>query len=195
VRADAPRGLAMDWWTASTQWLTDSNGWLEPLSYFATIVGVPILLASYIGSLVAESHRREVGTYDTLETQYVDFQKQALHYGTLDVADAALANPPQLNDVERAQQRTLYMVLFSLFERAFLMYRPGLPIIGRILMGRMRRQQWAGWINYIDRYLGRASCREAWFNGGPPRRDVGQDFDPNFESFMWRRLRRLNLVD
>jgi hypothetical protein len=184
----------MEFSTTFAEWLETNNAWLEPLSYLATTIGVPILLMTYIGNLVAESHRREVGTYDTLETQYVDFQKQALAHSKLDVADAPLAQPPALTDQELAQQRTLYMVLFSLFERAFLMYEPGLPVIGRLFMGRMRSQQWAGWVNYIDKYLARVSCRDAWFHGEAPRKDVGQDFDRHFEHFMWERLRKLKLV-
>jgi len=174
-------------------WLARYNVELESASFLATLVGVPLLLASYVGSLSAENHRREVGTYDTLETQYVDFQKLALLHPRLNVADAALDDPPELSDAERAQQRTLYMVLFSLFERAYLMYLPTFlgGAFGRLWMGRMRRQQWDGWVSYIDRYLGRMSCCSAWFNGQEPREDVGQDFDPRFERFMHQRIRRL----
>jgi hypothetical protein len=163
----------------------DHSKRLENLSYIATMIGVPIALASYIRSLVVESHRREVGTYDTLETQYVEFQKTALEHPKLDVADKALSSPPILDELGLVQQRALYMVLFSLFERAFLMYRSGLA--GDLLMSRMRRQQWISWIDYIDRYLKRQSCRDAWFNDGEPREDVGQDFDPRFERFIWSR--------
>ncbi len=183
-------------WDTVFDWLVRWHDHLESASFIATLVGVPILLVSYITSLASESHRREVGTYDTLETQYVDFQKQALLYGKLDVADTGLAAPTALSDTEIAQQRTLYTLLFSLFERAFLLYHPGFlgRVFGRAFMGAMRRQQWRCWVNYIDRYLSRPSCREAWFSGGPPREDVGQDFDARFEKFMWRRLKHLKLV-
>jgi hypothetical protein len=173
-------------------WLEANNKWLEPLSYLATVIGVPILLLSYLASLVAESHRREVGTYDTLETQYVEFQKLALNNPILDVGDTSLAHPPELGEQDQTRQRTLYMVLFSLFERAYMLYKPSFPF-GRGF-SRTRRRQWRSWVSYFDKYLARQSCREAWFGGGRPRQDVGQDFDPKFEKFIWKRLKKKNLV-
>lgn len=172
--------------------LGEENHLLENLSYLSTLVGVPVLLISYITSLLVESHRREVGTYDTLETQYVDFQKAALNNPLLDVADSPLSRPPQLSDEQRVQQRTLYMILFSLFERAYLMYRP--TFLGGIFMGGTHRQQWQGWVSYIDRYFDRQSCREAWFGDAGAREDVGQDFDRRFERFVWRRIRQRKLT-
>lgn len=178
-------------WSEITTWLVENKHALEAASYLATLIGVPILLITYITNLFAESQRREVGTYDTLETQYVEFQKLAIMNAHLDVADKALDGPDPLSDKELAQQRTLYMVLFSLFERAYLMYR---GVFGRALLGNMRRQQWRGWVNFIDKYIGRESCRAAWFNGEPPQKDVGQDFDHRFEHFMWERMRRKGYV-
>jgi hypothetical protein len=169
------------------QWFVQHKNELEGASYLATLVGLPILLFTYITNLLTENHRREVGTYDTLETQYVEFQKLAVLHAHLDVADKALTAPKQLTDTELAQQRTLYMVLFSLFERAFLMYRSAL---GASFLSEMRRQQWNGWVNFIDKYISRESCREAWFNGEPPAKDCCQDFDHRFEAFMWNRMKR-----
>lgn len=178
-------------WSQFAQWLIDNKDPLESASYLATLVGVPLLLVTYVTNLLSESHRREVGTYETLETQYVEFQKLAVANAHLDIADKALDAPDQLNDKELAQQRTLYMVLFSLFERAFLMYRGA---FGRAFIGEMRRQQWQGWVNFIDKYIGRESCRAAWFNGEAPQKDVGQDFDHRFEHFMWERMKRRGFV-
>lgn len=176
-------------------WLARENFTLENLSFFATLLGVPILLITYITSIIAEGHRREVGTYETLESQYVEFQKLALMNPRLDVADTPLTTPQPLHDGELAQQRTLYMILFSLFERAFLMYRPMIfGELGRALMSRTRRQQWRGWVSYAERYLERTSCREAWFNGEAPKVDVRQDFDDDFERFMMRLMKKKGWV-
>jgi hypothetical protein len=183
-------------WADALQWLRHYKNELESASYAATLVGVPILLISYITSMLAESRRREVGTYDSLESQYVDFQKLALGHPDLDVADTRLPSPPAPDGAQLAQQRTLYMVLFSLFERAYLLYKPTFlgGMLGRLFMSATRLRQWRGWVSYIDRYLERESCRHAWFNGEAPHEDDGQDFDPRFERFMLRRMRKLGHV-
>lgn len=156
------------------------NHLLENLSYLATVVGLPVLFASYIFALNAETERREYGTYDLLESKYVEFQQLALRYAKLDVAEFPLKAPGALSDEELVQQRILYMILFSLFERAFLMYRSRF----HLLRGRTRNEQWKGWESYMRRYAERESCRLAWYNHEAPRKDVRQDFDDRFEHFM-----------
>lgn len=156
------------------------NFLLENMSYLATVIGLPVIFASYIFALRAESERREYGTYDLLEGKYVEFQELALRYAKLDVAEFPLTAPETLSDEELVQQRILYMILFSLFERAFLMYRSRF----HLLRGRTRNEQWKGWESYMRRYAQRESCRLAWFNHEPPRKNVRQDFDDRFEHFM-----------
>jgi hypothetical protein len=156
------------------------NYLLENLSYLATVIGLPVLFSSYIFALNAESERREYGTYDLLESKYVEFQQLALRYAKLDVAEFPLKAPPALDDQEIVQQRILYMILFSLFEPAFLMYRSRF----HLLRGRTRNDQWKGWESYMRKYAQRESCRLAWFNHEPPQKNVRQDFDDRFEHFM-----------
>jgi hypothetical protein len=181
---------------ALREWLVANDAWLEAASHLAVLAGAPLLLAAYMAGLIAQSRRRELGGYDSLEARYVEFQKLALDHPALDVADRPLSNPPELNEAQAAQQRTLYEILFSLFERAYLVYRPGFPlgVLGRLFLSPTRKLQWRAWVNYIDRHLERESCRDAWFNGRPPQSDVGQDFDPRFERFMWRRVRKGRLA-
>ena len=110
----------------------------------------------------------------------MEFQQLALRYARLDVAEFPLKSPPELKDEEVVQQRILYMILFSLFERAFLMYRSRF----HLLRGRTRNDQWKGWESYMRKYAERESCRLAWYNHEAPRKDVRQDFDDRFEHFM-----------
>lgn len=170
-------------------WFTAENHLLENLSFIATLIGVPILLFSYMTSLADEARRRELGTYDSLESAYVDFQRLAVQHPRLDVADSPIRGEIEpLNPAEQAQRDTLFMILFSLFERAFLMYRPG-PL-GGLFVGRRRWLQWKGWESYMLRYLERPACRAAWFNHEPPRPDVRQDFDDDYERFMLKLMKK-----
>lgn len=175
-------------------WLATNKDWVETLSYFAAILGIVALLITYIGNIRAEAQRREVGTYESLEAQYVEFQKLAIKYIDLDVADYPLGIDNPLTPQQKVQQRTLYMVLFSLFEHAYVMYKPrGFgALFGRRFMNAMRRQQWAGWQNYIDKYLRRPPCQAAWNGEGLPEDCVDQDFDQDFENYIKRRMRELS---
>ena len=174
-------------------WFAQENHLLENFSFIATLTGLPVLLFSYLTSLHDEARRRELGTYDSLETQYVEFQRLAVQHPRLDVADAPIRGEiPPLDPGEISQRDTLYMILFSLFERAFLMYRPG-PL-GGFFMGRRRWMQWKSWESYVLRYLERPACRAAWFNHEPPRVDVRQDFDDDFERFVMRLMKKRGWV-
>lgn len=180
--------------TGVVAWFGSENHWLENLSYIATFIAFPILLFSYLSSLADQARRLELGTYDSLESAYVDFQRLAVQYPQLDVGDCAIrGEAPALGPAEAAQRDTLFMILFSLFERAFLMYRPG--IFGTLFMGRRRAMQWKSWESYILRYLERHACRGAWFNHETPKADVRQDFDDEFERFMLRLMRKRGWVE
>lgn len=187
------RGLDVSAHLASLFDLTKENFFLENISFLATTFGLLILLISYVSSRRAEDRRREVGTYDSLETQYVAFQRLALQHPKLDVADAPIrCEPIALSPEEEAQRDTLYMILFSLFERAFLLYQPG-PF-GGFFVGHRRWMQWKSWESYILRYLEREGCRAAWFNHEPPKADVRQDFDDDFERFVMRLMKKRGWV-
>jgi hypothetical protein len=164
------------------------NFLLENISYWATLVGLPILIVSYWTNQHNENRRREFGTYDALEAKYVEFQKLSLLHARLDVAESPLQDAPVLNGVDVVQQRTLYMVLFSLFERAYLMYHRPYP--WRLFQSAEQARQWKGWASYMERYATRYSCAQAWFNGEPPKKDVRQDFDDQFEEYIFELFRK-----
>jgi hypothetical protein len=169
------------------------NFLLENMSFLATLVGLPVLLISYWTNQHNENRRREFGTYDALESGYIEFQRLTLLYPRLDIAETPLSNPPaDLSDAEMVQRRTLYMVLFSLFERAFLMYHR--QSFWRLFQSREQRAQWKGWSSFMERYAGRSNCAQAWFNGEPPRPDVRQDFDDNFEKHMFELFKKAGQI-
>ena len=91
---------------------------LAALANTATRLGVPMFLISYLSNQAAERKRAEYGTYDALDEKYVEFQKLAIQYPKLDIADAPMpASDVQLSAEEIAVRRTLYQILIATFER------------------------------------------------------------------------------
>lgn len=151
--------------------------WLTALAHVATILGVPIFLVTHLGNLIAERRRAEYGTYDALDEKHVEFQKLAVQYPHLDIADSPLpATDVALSPTDLAIRRTLYQILLATFERAYLMYR------GK--SGSIRKRQWAGWDTYVRAYCARPAFVDAFFMGTGPSWDYTATFDRDFETYL-----------
>lgn len=168
-------------------WLVANLRALEAFAYIATILGIPIFLFSYLTNQAAERRRAEYGTYDALDEKYVEFQRLAVQYPRLDIADSPLKKPHEdLNDEEIVIRRTLYQILFATFERAYLMYKDK--------SDRLRANQWKGWDAYLEAYCDRAAFVDAFFNGQPPSAEFSPTFDHDFELYVKEKLRARGII-
>lgn len=171
----------------AAEWLVANADLLSALASIAAILGVPIFLFSYLSNQAAERRRAEYGTYDALDEKYVEFQRLAVQYPRLDIADSPLRTPPNdLTDEEIVIRRTLYQVLLATFERAYLMYKDK--------SRRLRSAQWKGWDAYLDAYCDRTPFVDAFFNGQPPSPDYSPTFDEGFEIFVKEKLRKRGII-
>ncbi|MEQ1617781.1 MAG: hypothetical protein ABL883_05505 [Terricaulis sp.] len=160
---------------------------LAALANTATILGVPIFLISYLSNQAAERKRAEYGTYDALDEKYVEFQKLAIQYPKLDIADAPMpASDVQLSAEEIAVRRTLYQILIATFERAFLMYKDK--------SDQMRLRQWQGWDQYLESYCDRPAFVDAFFNGTKPSAEYSPTFDRDFEAYMKKKFSARGII-
>ena len=114
---------------------------MELLSYFAVILGVPLVIAQYASAVRKEQRDREHGTYDALDDKYIEFQRMCMEYPRLDVWDIPNGNALVLKEDEKKQELIAFTLLFSIFERAFLMYSDA--------SSATKRDQWTGWHEYI----------------------------------------------
>jgi hypothetical protein len=140
----------------------------------AVLVGVPLGLYQYYRAVKKEQHDREYGAYNALDDKYLEFQKMCLEYPHLDVFDIRDPMRVELTEIQRKQELITFTMLFSIFERAYLMYSGQSAAI--------RQRQWSGWHDYIGDYCGRENFKRAWAVSG-------NTFDSDFQAYMGQRVR------
>jgi hypothetical protein len=146
---------------------------LELMSFMVILVGVPLGLAEYARAVKKEQADREYGTYNALDEKFIEFQGLCLAHPELDVFDVPDRQPHALTEVQRKQQMIIFTMLFSIFERAYLMYHDQSTAI--------KRKQWSGWDEYIQAFCLRGNFRQAWH-------ESGATFDKDFEVYISRYL-------
>jgi hypothetical protein len=141
----------------------------ELLSYIAFSLGIPAALFEYRRENRHDRREREQEIYDSLDEGFIEFQKMCLQYPYLDVADIPDEQPVELTPEQQKEEYTVLLILFSLFERAYLMQLDS-PTPAT-------RTQWSGWDKAIHQYFQRSNVVEAWLK-------VGEWFDPRFEDYL-----------
>jgi hypothetical protein len=146
---------------------------LNILSALSIIIGIPVALFQYLRTTrlerKAEVQRRQderEKLYDALDQRFVEYQKLCLQYPYLDVADHPHDNPIVLDQLQRNQERILIVILFTLFESAYLLL---------FLEGdeEVRKKQWLGWDRYIRFYMARPNFYASWKEGFPKETGTG----------------------
>jgi hypothetical protein len=141
----------------------------ELLSYVVILIGVPGGLFQYYRTVKKEQQDREYGTYNALDEKYLDFQQLCLEHPYLDAFDIPNRTLKRLSEQEKKQELIAFTMLFSIFERAYLMYHDQSTAI--------KNRQWSGWEDYIEGYCKRENFRRAW--------DIsGTTFDNDFQDYM-----------
>ncbi|GJM40704.1 MAG: hypothetical protein DHS20C20_09860 [Ardenticatenaceae bacterium] len=145
----------------------------EILANMATLLGVPIAIWLFAHEKRRERLDREYGTYDALDEKYLDYLKLCLEYPDLDVYDYTKSEIDQFLSKENQKieknELILFTILISIFERSFLMYKDQST--------SLKKEQWAGWDEYMRDYAARGNFRLAW-------KILGTQFDTNFLQHM-----------
>ncbi len=152
---------------------------LEALSKVVVILGLPLAYIQYLRTKRKEKRDREYGTYNALDEKYLEFQRLCLERPYLDIFDIPDDTPAKLNDKQKKEELILYTMLFSIFERAFLLYFDQ--------TSNIKRKQWTGWDSYIKSYCTRDAFLEAW-------KISGATFDTDFESYMEKNFTNLGKI-
>ena len=137
--------------------------------YIALSVAGPFALIEYFKAKKRERLQKEYDTYDELDNRFFDYQKLALEHYDLDILDVPNNDPSLAFDKKRKQEIVAYSILFSLFQRAFLMFRSQHEDI--------RQKQWSGWKLFLNVFIRRPSVRAAW-------QLSKTTYDSDFQAFM-----------
>ncbi|MFL5342444.1 MAG: hypothetical protein ACJ8F7_20050 [Gemmataceae bacterium] len=137
--------------------------------YLALSVAGPLALIAYLKARKSDRQDREYKTYDELDNRFFQYQKLALQYYDLDILDVPNNDPSLAFDKKRKQEMVAYAILFSLFERSFLMFFNQ--------SDAFQRRQWSGWKHFLNDFLRRDAVRSAW--------NLSKEtYDTDFQKFM-----------
>jgi len=141
--------------------------------YIAMSVAGPLAAIAYLKAKKTERLAKEYQTYDELDNRFFEYQKLALEYFDLDMLDVPNNDPSLAFDKKRKQEMVAHAILFSLFERAYLMFSHQADMF--------RQRQWSGWKHFLNDFLRRANVRTAW--------ELSKStYDTDFQLFMDRKV-------
>ncbi len=143
--------------------------YLDAIGKTVVILGLPLAYFQYKRTKRKEKKDREYGTYNALDEKYLEFQKLCLDHPYLNIFDIPDKAPEKLNAKQEKEELILLTMLFSIFERAYLLYSDQYSDI--------KKKQWVGWDSYIKSYCKRENFLRAW-------EVSGSTFDTDFEKYM-----------
>ena len=143
---------------------------LAQILYYVTLsVAGPLALIEYFKAKKRDRLANEYKIYDELNNRFFEYQKIALEYYDLDILDVPNNGPSLGFDKKRKQEMVAYSILFSLFERAFLMFHHQ--------EDQFRLRQWSGWKHFLNDFIRREAVRSAWLISR-------ETYDTDFQKFM-----------
>ena len=144
--------------------LSHTQSVLDVLVACTNLIGVPVAIAIFAATKRRERLDRENGTYATLNQQYVDFLKLVFDHPELPIY-GTVEKEPSLSAMQERQVECAFLILISLIENAYLLYRQHGT--------RIRADQWEGWRAYILDYFKNPVFRRMWPG-------LGEQFDQGF---------------
>ena len=143
---------------------------LAQIIYYLTLsVAGPIALIEFLRARKSYRRANEYKIYDELNNHFFEYQKIALEYYDLDILDVPNNDPSLAFDKKRKQEMVAHSMLFSLLERAFLMFHQQ--------EDQFRLRQWSGWKHFLNDFIRRDTVRTAWLMSR-------ETYDTNFQRFM-----------
>ena len=139
------------------------------LFYLSLSVSGPLAVYEYLKARRTERQAQEFNVFNELDNRLFEYQKLALMYPDLDILDLPGKNRASGADRKKKQELIAHAMLFSLFERAYLMFMTQTALF--------KDKQWSGWKLFLDELLHRESVQTAW-------QLSKHTFDTDFQTFM-----------
>jgi len=159
----------------------DSVKDLAQIIYYITLsVAGPLALLEFLKARKADRRANEYKIYDELNDRFFEYQKIALEYYDLDILDVPNNDPSLAFDKKRKQEMVAHAMLFSLLERAFLMFHQQ--------EDQFRLRQWSGWKHFLNDFIRREAVRAAW-------RISRETYDTDFQQFMDAKIAEMHATE
>jgi hypothetical protein len=142
--------------------------------YLSLSVSGPLAVYEYLKSRKTERQAQEFNVFNELDNRLFEYQKLALLHPDLNILEVPGINLTAKVERKQKQELIAHAMLFSLFERAYLMFRNQTALF--------KDQQWSGWKLFLDDLLHRESVQVAW-------QLSKHTFDTDFQSFMDGKIR------
>ena len=143
---------------------------IAQIVYYITLsIAGPLALMEYLKVKKRDRLEKEYDTYHELDNRFFDYQKLALEYYDLDILDVPNNDPSLAFDKKRKQEMVAHSILFSLFQRAYLMFSSQTELF--------KDKQWSGWKLFLNVFIRRESVRAAW-------KLSKTTYDTDFQAFM-----------
>ena len=153
--------------------MEDVRNITQIIYYIAMSIAGPLAVIAFLQVRKTDRLEKEYKTYDELDNRFFEYQKLALEYYDLDILDVPNNDPSLAFDKKRKQEMVAYAILFSLFERAFLMFSNQADTF--------RLRQWSGWKRFLKDFIRRETVRTAW-------QLSKETYDTDFQAFMDRKI-------
>ena len=140
----------------------------ELMSYVVTVIGLPLAICVFLFEQRKERENEEEEVYQLLSDNYQDFLKVALANPDLRLFSAEAT--PSLSDEQKERQLIIFVMLVSLFERAYL-------LLYEDAMSPKQARRWNSWEDYIVEW-----CRRSDFRSALPKLLSGED--PSFVRYV-----------
>lgn len=136
--------------------------WTEALSYIVTIIGFPLALGVFLYEQRKERLNEQEEIYQRISDEYTNFLKLVLSNADLQLL-RKLGAEQELTEEQKERKFTLFSILVSLFERAYL-------LIYEDKMDRQTGRLWQSWEDYMREW-----CRRKDFRTTLPELLPGED--------------------
>lgn len=137
--------------------------------YLSLSVSGPLAVWEFLKLKRTDRLAQEFRVYSELDNRLFEYHKLALLHPDLDILDLPGKNRASGADRKQKQELIAHAMLFSLFERAYLMFDNQTTVF--------KDRQWSGWKLFLDDLLHRESVQAAW-------KLSKHTFDTDFQSFM-----------
>lgn len=155
--------------------------WSTLFANISFVIAATIALIEYRKNRNRERIEKEDSTFNELDEKYIQYQQLCLDNIDLDIFEIPDTVSKILDPIQKKKELVIFMILFSIFERAFLMYKG--------LSNELRIKQWNGWDKYIDSFVTRQNFIEAW-NIGKDNEETEpvNTYDEEFQEYLNKKI-------